>query len=589
MHIGYIVGEVETHRFTFVTSPERAAARLEYLVVRGVNERVDDELVEVDVLAQVSRLQVASQVLDDTHTYEETQTLVDGQYQPTPRIIGTAEVLGYLYKDSDGRTTVRSPRNTPFPGAIVELAPDDLLRDFFTRNVSSGIRAGTLINRPNVEVALDPNGLRRHLSVIAQTGAGKSYLSGLLLENLLELGGTIIVFDPNSDYVRLRQKPDRTATPFASRVEVYRIPGVLGRRYPDDEIGGSQPYTIWFSKLEPDEVCDLAGVPAGATNIRAAIKKACDGLTREGRDYGPDDLIRRLTKLAGLPQDDESGIGPVPLDMDALEEDEDPFHAAIEERAGVPLKGGRSKSTESKQTTMDVQSGAEKALKYVELLCAYSIWGLKDVDSYLDAMLRPKSVSVVDLAGMEQFIAQYAVQKTLREVWRRATSGNLTHPVFIVIEEAHNFVPGNSRFPSECARWINKIASEGRKFKVFLIVITQRPGKIDPDTLSQCGSQVVMKLTNPEDQNAVRSASESLSGSLFTDLPGLNVGEAIVLGPLTRVPCIIKVGARVSAEGGSDVDVTAELRRALSAVSTQRMEESSPFGKPPKRDRVEEI
>lgn len=589
MHIGYIVGEIETHRFTFVTSPDRAAARLEYLVVRGVRERVDDELVEVEVLAQVSRLQVASQVLDDTHTFEETRTLVDGQYVAKPRIIGTADVLGYLYRDADGRTMVRSPRNTPMPGDLVDLAPDDLLRDFFTRNVASGIQAGALINRPNVKVALDPNGLRRHLAVIAQTGAGKSYLSGLLLENLLELGGTVIVFDPNSDYVRLRQKPDRTATPFASRVEVYRVPGVLGRRYPDDEIGGSQQYTIWFSKLDPDEVCDLSGVPPSATNIRAAIKKACESLTKQGRDYGPNDLLRRLTKLAGLPDEDESGLGPVPLDMEALDDEEDPFHAAVEERAGVPLKGGKPKAAEAKAATIDVQSGAEKALKYVELLSAYSIWGFKDVDSYLDSMLKPKCLSVVDLAGMEQFIAQYAVQKTLREVWRRATSGALNHPVFIVIEEAHNFVPGKDRFPSECARWINKIASEGRKFKVFLMVITQRPGKIDPDTLSQCGSQIVMKLTNPEDQNAVRSASESLSGSLFTDLPGLNVGEAILLGPLTRVPCIIKVGARVSAEGGSDVDVTAELKRALATVATQRIEALSPFAMPPRRDRAEEI
>jgi DNA helicase HerA-like ATPase len=121
------------------------------------------------------------------------------------------------------------------------------------------------------------------------------------------------------------------------------------------------------------------------------------------------------------------------------------------------------------------------------------------------------------------------------------------------------------------------------------VVITQRPGKIDPDTLSQCGSQIVMKLTNPEDQQAVRRASESLSESLFNDLPGLNTGEAIILGPLTRVPCLIKVGRRVSAEGGSDIDVTAELEKARNAMTTHRMETNSVFAKPVRRDRDEEI
>lgn len=588
MHIGYIVGEIETHRFTFVTSVDKAPARLEYLVVRGVRERVDDEIVEVNVLAQVSRLQVASQMLDDAHTYEETHTLISGEYMPRPKIIGTAEVLGYLYTDGAGRTLVRSPRNTPLPGMTVETAPDDLLRDFFTRNVTSGIHVGTLINRPNVDVALDPNGLRRHLAIIAQTGAGKSYLSGLLLENLLQLGGTVIVFDPNSDYVRLRYDAKRNRTPFAARVDVYRVPGVEGRRYPDDEIGGSQEYTIWFSKLDADEVCDLAGIPVGAVNIRTAIKRACESLMKQGRDYSPGDLAKRLTKLAGLPQEVEELSGPVPTDASSLEEDEDPFQAAVEEKAGVTLMRGK-RGEDDRKATADVQGGAEKAIKYIEALAAYKFWGMKDVDSYMDAMLKPNFLSVIDLAGMEQFAAQYTVQKTLREVWRRATSGALVHPVFVVLEEAHNFVPGRDRFQSECARWINRVASEGRKFKVFLVVITQRPGKIDPDTLSQCGSQVVMKLTNPEDQNAVRAASESLSESLFADLPGLNVGEAIVLGQLTRVPCMVKVGSRVSAEGGSDVDVTAELKKALGTVAVSRIETSGAFSAAPRRDRVEEI
>jgi DNA helicase HerA-like ATPase len=202
--------------FTFVTSPSIAPPRLEYIVIRDVQERVDDEICTVDILAQVSRLQVASQMLDDAHTYDETRTLLDGDYMPAPKILGTATVLGFLYRDAGGRTLVRVPRSTPLPGAKVHEAPDELLRDFFAREVKSGIHAGSLINRPNVEVNLDPNGLRRHMAVIAQTGAGKSYLSGLVLENLLQLGGTIIVFDPNSDYVRLRSDANRNRTPFAT-------------------------------------------------------------------------------------------------------------------------------------------------------------------------------------------------------------------------------------------------------------------------------------------------------------------------------------------------------------------------------------
>jgi DNA helicase HerA-like ATPase len=79
-----------------------------------------------------------------------------------------------------------------------------------------------------------------------------------------------------------------------------------------------------------------------------------------------------------------------------------------------------------------------------------------------------------------------------------------------------------------------------------------------------------MQLTNPDDQRAVQKASEAISAELLADLPGLNKGEAIVLGQLTRIPVMLSVSARASAEGGSDVDVVEELRKAVQAKSTQR-------------------
>src|SRR5438876_24716 len=92
-------------------------------------------------------------------------------------------------------------RSAALPGQAVHVASDDLLQAFFSNDVRAGMEVGTLITRDSVPVLLDPNGLRRHLAVIAQTGAGKSYLVGKVLESLLDLGGTILVFDPNSDYV----------------------------------------------------------------------------------------------------------------------------------------------------------------------------------------------------------------------------------------------------------------------------------------------------------------------------------------------------------------------------------------------------
>jgi DNA helicase HerA-like ATPase len=163
----------------------------------------------------------------------------------------------------------------------------------------------------------------------------------------------------------------------------------------------------------------------------------------------------------------------------------------------------------------------------------------------------------------------------LREAWGQATGEGLPHPVFFVLEEAHNFVPGGQGAKSLSAAIIKRISSEGRKFGLFLVLITQRPYRIHQDTLSQCNSQIIMRLTNPQDQQAIRTSSESISEGLLADLPGLNVGEAVVLGPIVRVPVMVRIGERMSREGGNDIDVGKALERARSEVITDRRERSA--------------
>ena len=89
--------------------------------------------------------------------------------------------------------------------------------------------------------------------------------------------------------------------------------------------------------------------------------------------------------------------------------------------------------------------------------------------------------------------------------------------------------------------------------------------------LSQCNSQIIMRLTNPQDQLAVKQAAEGISEGLLADLPGLNVGEAVILGPLVRVPVMVRINPRLSREGGADMDVVKALERARSEVVTVGM------------------
>ncbi len=582
--VGYVVGEVRTDEFTFVTNREIAPPRLEYIVVQ-----VQEPTRKIDVLAQVTSLSVSSRLLDTSLSYTEVESILNRLKSSPPIVVGTAKVLGFLDEGS-----VRFPRHAATPGTNVTAAPDELLREFFSVNVASGIEIGTLINRPSVPVLLNPNGLRRHLAVIAQTGAGKSYTVGVILEKLVQLGGTVVVFDPNSDYVLMRRDAKHHATSFADRVDIFRLPTTQAGRIPDEEIGGSKKFTMQFSKLDVDEICQMTGIAPTSTNIRKAIQTVWDSL--QGTDYTPKVFIQELERIANG-ADAATGM-PRGAEQRALNPsigDEAEFHrgfaARVAEKANVDIgwddlgkpveRGDRETERQDRESrakaaqlpSLDAISGAQKALKYIERLERIDIWGFQDVP--MDDLLKPMNLSVIDVAGVDQWIAEFVVDKVLRETWSLAVNEGLPRPVFFVLEEAHNFVPSGQGAQSQAAGIIKRIASEGRKFGLFMVLITQRPYKVHGDTLSQCNSQIIMRLTNPQDQQAIRLSSESISEGLLADLPGLNVGEAVILGPLVRVPVMVKVGQRESKEGGNDIDVVAALERARSEAVTVKREEKS--------------
>ena len=521
---GYIVGEAETGSFVFVSDLDSYPPKHEYLVVKDVKEREGQRFKKVDVLAQVIRISNRSDILGESLSLEELETII-GRYSGTTKVFGEAKVLGYL----DERGEVVTPRSATIPGMEVHIAPSSLLERLFSKDTRFGLHVGSLITRDEVRVSIDPNGFRRHVAVIAQTGAGKSYLVGLILERLLPLGATIIVLDPNSDYVMMRRNKEGLPTSIAEDIVVYRPPGLRGRRYGDEDIGGAVPYTVDFSSLSDSEIFEVTGISDRWVHIRSAVTKA---LKRLQGMYGPQQLLDSLKSIAS--NEDENS---------------------------------------------DEGKAASKAATYIERLLHYNLWGLRDIP--LEDLVKPKHMSVIDLAGLQRNVMGYIVQKTLEDVWSLAITGSLKFPLFIILEEAHNFAPGPGTSISSGAslRIIERIAAEGRKFGIFLLVVTQRPNKISSNVLSQCNSQIIMRLTNPEDMSAVRNSSEGLSEDLFKDLPSLNKGEAIIVGDLTKIPTMIKVSGRQSGEGGSDIDLEAALEKALENYELDRKMEPEKVGR----------
>ena len=175
-------------------------------------------------------------------------------------------------------------------------------------------------------------------------------------------------------------------------------------------------------------------------------------------------------------------------------------------------------------------------------------------------------VNVLDLSQVDESVASVLVSHILRNSLQRskdaAHSDNkndlLDNSVFFILEEAHILAP-NKR-DSDSKRWIQRVAREGRKFGIGLCLVSQSPKTVDHDALSQMNNMIILRLVEPEDQRHVQSASESLSQDLVNQLPSLNVGEAIVLGLMTRVPTLVKIDEFKGRRHGDDMDIVSHFK-----------------------------
>ena len=173
--------------------------------------------------------------------------------------------------------------------------------------------------------------------------------------------------------------------------------------------------------------------------------------------------------------------------------------------------------------------------------------------------------NVLDLSQVDESVASVLVSHILRNSLQRsknaAHSGNkkelLDNSIFFILEEAHILAP-NKR-DSDSKRWIQRVAREGRKFGLGLCLVSQSPKTVDHDALSQMNNMIILRLVEPEDQRHVQSASESLSQDLINQLPSLNVGEAIVLGLMTKVPTLVKIDKFKGRRHGDDMDIVSHF------------------------------
>lgn len=165
----------------------------------------------------------------------------------------------------------------------------------------------------------------------------------------------------------------------------------------------------------------------------------------------------------------------------------------------------------------------------------------KDLDALLqDWIGGPSPITILDLSGIPSLVLNDLIGALLRILYdalfwaRNLPEGGRERPLMVVLEEAHAYL--GREHTGTAAAAVRRIAKEGRKYGVGVMIVSQRPSEIDPTILSQCGTIFAMRLANEIDRSQVAgAASDNLKG-LFDMLPILRTGEAIVVGEAVSLP-----------------------------------------------------
>lgn len=398
----------------------------------------------------------------------------------------------------------------PLPQQTVYLTPKAELRFIYGNTRGVSVRLGEHVGAGGAPCYADMNELLgKHTAVLGSTGAGKSGAVAAIIHSILERGVAssyatwqprIVILDPHNEY--------GAAFPAHTRLST------------DD---GTLILPYWLLNFQETVALLIGKTEFVATSQANIVKSALSSVREEG------------AQVLGLDGSKITVDSPVPYKIASL-------RAKIEE--DKPPQASKQDSHNSILQKLDVLV-SDARLKFL-----MTEWDGKPQDPF------PKIVSqlvgdgpcprVIDLSGVPNEVAGVSsavIARTLfnLKVWQTAEE-RASDPVLLVCEEAHRYVPNRGEAQYEAAQEaIRRIAKEGRKYGVGLLLVSQRPSEVEATVLSQCNSWIVLRVSNDSDREHVRAILPDSMAGLTKMLSGLRRQEAIFVGQAAMLPSRIMI------------------------------------------------
>jgi DNA helicase HerA-like ATPase len=449
---------------------------------------------EGHMLAQVMDLKQHSDL-----RFDDAATIMRQGELPhfSSKLSAFAGVIGYR----DKKGLLQSPR-TPFSaGTAITRADENLIRHVLGLNASkdNGAYVG-LLKGHTLQVFLNVDALvQKHISILAKTGGGKSYACGVLIEELLKHKIPMVIIDTHGEYHSLSEanksrKDQKNMVRFGIKKHGYA--NQINEYSPMSSRGNIKHITLNGVNLEAREIIDLLSAKLSGPQI-GVLYQAIKEIKEYKKVWNLRDIIEAVNRSKS------NARWNVIASLESLDS------------IGVFSENGTSTS---------------------------------------ELVVKGKA-STINMKGVPPDVQDVVVARLTKELFDDRKSGKI-QPFLMVVEEAHNYCPERGFGNAVSSNILRTVASEGRKFGMGLCIVSQRPAKVDKNIISQCNTNIILKVTNPNDLKAIIQSVEGLTSQTYDEIQRLPIGVALVSGAGLQLPIMAEIRTRETNHGGKSVGIS---------------------------------
>lgn len=477
--------------------------------------------------------------------------------------------VGSYFQNDENIDFKQGSVNIPSPTEPVFIPDNEIIDKIFAKSKNFTYRMGKLSNNDSIDYYINGNAFfSKHIGIVGSTGSGKSCSVAKIIQQVVGIENAvninkkcqknshIIIFDIHSEYKNAFSL-DETENFTLNNLDVEKI---------------NIPY--WLMNSEELESLFIESNEMNSHNQISQFKRAVI-LSKEkhnpGRKITYDmpvyfdikevynfiynlngEVISKIDGEYGKPKlKDGHLIEDITEYLDSTYDFVSSSTAAATKASNGPFNGEFERFLTRIETKLN-----DKRLNFITnpkkddgtefKTDDFSII-LKQFIGYLDK----SNISIIDLSGVPFEVLSITVSLVARLIFDFAFHYSKNKhkddrqndiPFMIVCEEAHNYIPKDGGAEYNASRKsIERIAKEGRKYGLSLMVVSQRPSEVSETIFSQCNNFVVLRLTNFNDQNCVKRLLPDNNSSLVDCLPTLSSGEALIVGDATTIPAIIKM------------------------------------------------